>query len=361
MPKKHSNERKTRRVPNTKGSRPLQVTLSAEQRKMLADISSEIDRTRRELGDEQSRLDALRCQHTASQQAHAMAMREHQALLLARVDEHEVAEADRRVREVDDRSSALSAAIAAQETKVSQLAAKLADAKAREVEGKAQEADAHAVALERALGNLKPVMGEFTDAFCAAGSVVPEPMAIGRTMSDIFRHVENDTAYCAELLRQRARALRQEPPPALPVSKDTRKPKLMPQAWRQSGLLKLFHERKARAAARVYAGAKRTQSWWASQQSDAAERFFYWNTRAADRIRAEAKRAQSRCQRLLAWRAIPSRLEDGESNTGSPARKPGNCGRAQAGLLITTEATVAERPKKEYAHAGHAPGGGMDY
>jgi hypothetical protein len=324
MPKKHSNQRKTRRVLNTKGSRPLEVTLSAEQRKMLADISREIDRMRRELGDEQSRLDALRCQHTASQQTHAMAMRERQALLLARVDEQEVAEADHRVREVDDRTFTLSATIAAQETKVSQLAAELADAKAREVEGKAQEANAHAVTLERTLGNLKPVMSEFADACRAAGSVVPEPMGIGRTMRDIFRHVEDDTAYCAELLRQRARALRQESPPALPASKDTRKPELMPQALRQSGLLKLFLERKARNAARVYAGTKRAQSWWASWQSDTAERFFYWKTRAAARIRAEAKRAQSRCQRLLAWRTIPSRLEDGESNTGSPARKPGN-------------------------------------
>jgi hypothetical protein len=315
MPKKHSNERKTRRVPNTNGSRPLEVMLSVEQRKLLAQISSEIDRTHRELGDEQSRLDALRCQHTASQQAHVMAMRERQALLLARVDEDKIAEADRRVREVEDRTSALRAVIAAQETKVSQLAAELADAKAREVESKAQEADAHAVALERALGNLKPVMSEFADACRAAGSVVPEPMGLGRTMSDIIRHVEDDTAYCAELLRQRARALRQEPPPALLASKDTRKPELMPQAWWQSGRLKLFLARKARAAARIRAGAKEAQSWWASRQSDAAERVFYWKTRAATRIRAEAKRAQSRCQRLLAWRTIPSRLEDGKSNT----------------------------------------------
>jgi chaperonin GroEL len=31
-----------------------------------------------------------------------------------------------------------------------------------------------------------------------------------------------------------------------------------------------------------------------------------------------------------------------------------------AGLMITTEAGVAEAPKKKDAHAGHSHGGGMD-
>jgi hypothetical protein len=313
MPKKHPNGRKARHVPKTRDSRPSGEKLSPEQRKMLAVIKSEIDHKKRELGDEQSRLDALRSEHAASQQAHATAMRGHQALLLARAEKDKVAEADRRVREAEDRLSALSGALAAQETRISQLAAELAHAKAQEVEGKAQEAEAHALALERALGNLKPVLSEFANACRAAGAVVPEPMGIGRSMSDILRHVENDTAFCAELLRQRARALRQEPPPALAASKDTPKPELMPQPWRQSDLLRGFLDRKARAAARLYAGAQRAQSWWIFWHTNSAERFFYWKARAAARVRAEAKRAQSRCQRLLAWRTVPSRLEDGES------------------------------------------------
>jgi hypothetical protein len=47
-----------------------------------------IDRMQRELGDEQSKLDALRSQHAASQQAHATVTMERQALLLA----HQIAE-----------------------------------------------------------------------------------------------------------------------------------------------------------------------------------------------------------------------------------------------------------------------------
>jgi hypothetical protein len=311
MPKKHPNGRKARRVPKTKGSRPSREEPSPEQRKMLAVVKSEIDHKKRKLGDEQSRLDALRSEHAASQQAHATAMRGHQALLLARADEDKVAEADRRVREAEDRLSALSGALAAQEARISELAAELAHAKAQEADGKAQEAEAHAVALERALGNLKPVLSEFTNACRASAAIVPEPMGIGRTMSDIFRHIENDTVYCAELLRQRGRALRQEPPPALAASKDTPKPELVPQPWRQSDLLRAFIDRKARAAARLYAGPQRVQSWWIFWHSNVAERFFYWKTCAAARIGAEAKRAQSRCQRLLAWRTVPRRLGDG--------------------------------------------------
>ena len=79
-------------------------------------------------------------------------------------------------------------------------------------EDKAREAEAHAVALERGLGNLKAVMIEFTDVCRAAGAVVPESMGMSRTLTDILRHVEGDTAYYTELLRQRAKALRQPPP-----------------------------------------------------------------------------------------------------------------------------------------------------
>ena len=192
-------------------------------------------------------------------------MRERQALLLAhQIAQEKAAEADRKVREVEDRISALSEPIAAQEARVSQLAAELADAVAQEVEGKAQEADAHAVALEHALGNLKPVMTEFVNARRAAGAVVPESMGIGRTMADILRRIDNDTASCVELLHQRARALREQPPPAVPLApKVTAKPR-----W----------------------------------QSDLPERFVDWATRAPARIHAEAKRFQSWSQRVLSQR-----------------------------------------------------------
>jgi len=219
---------------------------------------SEIDRMQRELGDEQSKLDALRSQHAASQQAHATGMRERQALLLAhQIAEEKAAEADRKVREVEDRISALSGAIAPQEARVSQLTAELADAEAQEVEGKAQEADAHAVALEHALGNLKPVMTEFVNACSAAGAVVPQSMGIGRSMADILRRIENDTGHCAELLRQRAGALREQPPPSVPLT-----PKVTPKPPWQSDLPERFVGWTTRAAARIYAEVKRFQSWW---------------------------------------------------------------------------------------------------
>src|SRR5262249_57673673 len=113
---------------------------------------SEIDRMQRELGDEQSKLDALRSQHAASQEAHSTGMRERQALLLAhQTAQEKAAEPDRKVREVEDRISALSEPIAAQEARVSQLAADLADSLAQEAKGKAQEADTHTVAVDRTL------------------------------------------------------------------------------------------------------------------------------------------------------------------------------------------------------------------
>lgn|SRR5262245_8078512 len=301
MPKKRPNARKSQRVPKTS---PLGVKLSAEQREMQAATRSEIDRTQRELGDEQSRLDALRSQHVASQQAHATAMREHQVLLLARADEDKVAEVDRRIREVEDRISTLSGAIAGKEAKVSQLAAKLADAEVRDAEGKAREADAYAVALEHALGNLKPPVTEFVNACCAAGAVIPQPIAIGRTMADILKHIENDTAFAAELLRQRARALRQEPPPALPASKVTPKPELMPQPQWQSDLLGGFVDWATRVAARVHAKVNRTRSSWQRlpRHINLLERSIDWKARAAARIATEAIRVRSLWQRLFAWR-----------------------------------------------------------
>src|SRR5262245_58445308 len=165
-----------------------------------------IDHIRRELAEEQSKLDTLRSQHEASEQAHATAVSEHRALLFAHqiAREDKAAEADHKAREIEDRISALAGVIAAQEARVAQLAAQLTDAKQEQ----AGEADGHAVALERALGKLKPVITEFSNVSRAAGAVVTEAMGMGRTMADILRHVEDDTAYCAELLRQRARAIR---------------------------------------------------------------------------------------------------------------------------------------------------------
>ena len=218
---------------------------------------SEIDRMQRELGDEQSKLDALRSQHAASQQAHATAMKERQALLLAhQIAEEKAAKADRKVREVEDRISALSEPIAAQEARVSQLAAELADAVAQEAEGKAQEADTHAVALEHTLGNLKPVMTEFVNACRAAGAVVPESMGIGRTMADILRRIENDTSSCVELLHQRASALREQPPSAVPLT-----PKVTPKLRWQIDLPERLVDWTTRTPARIHAEAKRFQSW----------------------------------------------------------------------------------------------------
>ena len=321
MPKKRPNARKARRGPQANGSRPLEVELSADQRIMLVAVRRQIDRIQRELGDEQSKLDALRSQDAASQQAHATATRERQALSISRVDQERLAKADRRVREIEDRISALSGAIATQEARVSQLAAELADAEAQEAEGKAQEADAHAVALEHALGNLKPVMTEFVNACSAAGAVVPQSMGIGRSMADILRRIENDTAHCAELLRQRARALRHQPPPDVPL---TPKPELTPKPRWQGRVTERFVGWTARAVARIHADAKRFQCWskrvlaWRpavplmsrvtpkpvliSKPSDLSERFADWNTRTAARIHAEAKRFQSLSQRVLAWR-----------------------------------------------------------
>src|SRR5262249_31005633 len=247
---------------------------------------------------EQSKLDALRSQHAASQQAHATVTRERQALLLAhQIAEDKAAEADRKVREVEDRVSALSGAIAAQGARVSQFAAELADAEAQEAEGKAQEADANAVALEHALGNLKPVMTEFVNACRAASAVVPQPMGIGRTMADILRQIENDTAYCVELLRQRARALRQQPPPVVLT------PKVTPKRRWQIDLPERFVDWTARTAARTHAKAKRFQSWWQGLLARTwKEQFVDWTTRAAARIHSEAKRLQSWWQLVLAGR-----------------------------------------------------------
>src|SRR5262245_58093266 len=113
-----------------------------------------------------------------------MAMTERRALSVGREDR--AAEADRKVREVGDRISALAGVIAAQEARVAQLAAELADAK----QGEAREAEAHAVALERALGNLKPAMAEFVNACGADGAVVRERMSMGRARVRILRERE---------------------------------------------------------------------------------------------------------------------------------------------------------------------------
>jgi hypothetical protein len=83
-------------------------------------------------------------------------------------------------------------------------------------------------------------------------------MGIGRTMADILKHIESDTAYCTELLRQRARALRHQPPPAAPL---TPKPELTPKSRWQRDLSKRFVEWTGRPAARIHAEAKRFQYW----------------------------------------------------------------------------------------------------
>ena len=128
---------------------------------------------------------------------------------IVRSIEVQAAKADREVRELKDHLSDLAGAIAEQENAIAELTAQLAEAKRTEVEDNAREAEAHAVALERALGNLKPVMIEFADVCRAAGAVISEPIGMSRTLTDILRHVEGDTAYYTELLRQRAKALRQ--------------------------------------------------------------------------------------------------------------------------------------------------------
>ena len=168
----------------------------------------------RELAQARSKLEALRANQVASKQALGEAVTRRRVLLLfdRPVDEVRAAKADREVRELKDHLFDLAGAIPEQENAIAELAAQLAEAKRTEAEDKAREAEAHAVALERALGNLKPVMIDFADVCRAAGAVISEPTGMGRTLTDILRHVEGDTAYYTELLRQRAKALRQPPP-----------------------------------------------------------------------------------------------------------------------------------------------------
>jgi len=165
----------------------------------------------RELAERRSKLEALRSNQVASQQALGEAVSRRRVLLLfdRRVDEVQATKADREVRELKDHLTDLARTIDEQETAIAEVTAQLAEAKRAEAEDRAREAEAHAVALERALGKLKPVMIEFADACRAAGAVIPEPVGMGRTMTDILRHVEGDTAYYSELLRQRATALSQ--------------------------------------------------------------------------------------------------------------------------------------------------------
>ena len=172
-----------------------------------------IERMERELADARSKLVALRAKQVASEHGAAVTRRGVLSLSDHQVDEGKAIGGDHDVPEVEeDHLFALATTIAEQETTVAELTALLAEAKQVLAEDKAREAEAHAVALERALGNLKPVVIEFADVCRAAGAVVPETTGMGRTLTDILRHVESDTAYYAELLRQRARALRQPPP-----------------------------------------------------------------------------------------------------------------------------------------------------
>ena len=164
----------------------------------------------RELAQARSKLEGLRANQLASKDAlNEAVIRRRMLLLFDRpVDEVQIAKADREVHELKEHLSDLAGDIAQQETTVAELTARVAEAKQAEAEDKAQEAEAHAVALERALANLKPVMIEFADACRTAGAVISEPVGLGRSLTDILRRVEDDTAYFTELLRQRARALR---------------------------------------------------------------------------------------------------------------------------------------------------------
>jgi hypothetical protein len=139
-----------------------------------------------------------------------------------------------------------------------------------------------------------------------------EPMGIGRTMVDILRQVEDDTAYCAELLRQRARAIRQEPPPATPASNATPKPEVRPRPWRRSNLVEGFVDWRARVTARIHTEANRARSWWQRllPQGDLAERFVDCRARVTARINAEANRARSWWQRLLPQGDLAERFVD---------------------------------------------------
>ena len=164
----------------------------------------------RELAQARSKLEGLRANQAASKVALGEALTKQRMLFLfdRPVNEVEVAKADREVHELNDHLSDLAGEIGQQETAILELTAQLAEAKRAEAEEKAQQAEAQAVALERALAKLKPVMIEFADACRTAGTVISEPAGLGRTLTDILRHVEDDTAYFAELLRQRARVLR---------------------------------------------------------------------------------------------------------------------------------------------------------
>jgi len=172
-----------------------------------------IERMERALADARSKLEALRAKKVASEHDAAVTRRGVFLLHDHKVDESKATKADREVPEVEENHlSALARTIAEQETTVAELTERLAEAKRALAEDKAREAEGHAVALERALGNLKPVMIEFADVCRAAGAVVPEPTQMARSLTDILRHVEGDTAHYTVLLRQRAKALRQPPP-----------------------------------------------------------------------------------------------------------------------------------------------------
>ena len=56
---------------------------------------------------------------------------------------------------------------------------------------------------------------------------------------------------------------------------------------------------------------------------------------------------------------MPRKAEYGDLVSKGPPR-PAGCG-LDAGLLMTTEAMVAEKPKKETPMPAMPPGGGMDY
>ena len=176
-----------------------------------------IERMERELAEARLKLEALRANQVASKQALGEAVIMRRVLLMFDdpVDEVQVAKADREVRELKDHLSDVARTIAEQEAAIADVTAQLDQAKRAEAEHKAREIEAHAVALERALANLKPEMIEFADICRAAGAVIPELTGMGRSLTDILRHVEDDSAYYTKLLRQRAKALLQPPHPPL--------------------------------------------------------------------------------------------------------------------------------------------------
>jgi hypothetical protein len=75
------------------------------------------------------------------------------------------------------------------------------------------------------------------------------------------------------------------------------------------------------------------------------------------------KRQKPRARAFMIWDTLQRGFALSVQPTGHKAYKVvySHQGRVRAGLLITTEAMVAEKPKKEAPMPAMPPGGGMDY